>query len=445
MAFIKAHLVLLITGVAALVFVVIAVLGMMSDSVVKEMKERASLGSQLKTLRSSPRNEESIAAERSRVTALQNEYQEVLKVAEEINARTPLIEDVFPTPQRSALAYNFRDAYSEAIRKLPRGILAGGDLPTAAEIDAAKEEIAELEERWRAEQADHGPMLSRVQAPNAAAPAPAAAGVTGAAHGSRGSAGGAAASGSSTGDPSKDPVARAQIAKAHNIRCYVGTDPASNSFTFSLSPLWGSLGEPLPEEMWYAQVALWVQQDVVAAVAGLNDDAARQLAPEQAYVENMPVKRLQAVSVLGYCTDKGLLPFPALNRPGAGPGPAFDCGTFTGRRCNKDFDVVCFTVVAVVDQRDLTQLINAIVKQNCYQLTEARYEGLGQGTTDYSEGFFYGTAPVVRATLSFEGYMARNVYAKWFPPRVRAALGIADAGSKDSGKPGGRHGRQRRP
>lgn len=33
--------------------------------------------------------------------------------------------------------------------------------------------------------------------------------------------------------------------------------------------------------------------------------------------------------------------------------------------------------------------------------------------------------------------MARNVYAKWFPPAVRAQLGIADeTGGK--GKPGGK-------
>ena len=38
MAFIKAHLILLITGVAALLFIVLAVLGMTSDSVVMTWK-----------------------------------------------------------------------------------------------------------------------------------------------------------------------------------------------------------------------------------------------------------------------------------------------------------------------------------------------------------------------------------------------------------------------
>jgi hypothetical protein len=445
MAFIKAHLILLITGVATLAFIVVAVLGMMSDSVVQQMQERANLGRQLSALRTAPRNEEIIAAERNRVAQLQREYQEVSKVAEEINAHAPLMEGIFPAPERAALAYDFRDAYRGAVARLPRGKLAGGDLPSAAEIDAAKEEIAELEERRRMEQGDLGPMLPRVQAaptapPSTAAPFGTPAGRPGAIGQPGSTAGGAVA-----GDPSKDPVARARIAKAHNIRCYVSTDPASAGFGFSVSPLLESLGEPQPEEMWYAQVALWVEQDVAAAVAGLNDEAARALSPDQVYVENMPVKRLQSVYVLGYYTDKGELPFPTLSRTGSPAGSAYTGDSFTGRHCNKDFDVVRFTVVAVVDQRAQTQLINAITKQNCYQLIGVKYEALGAAATDYAEGYFYGTAPVARVTLDFEGYMARNVYAKWFPSEVRAALGIADGSSKDTRKSNdkGRPGRRR--
>jgi hypothetical protein len=140
MAFIRAHLILLITGVATLAFIAIAVLGMMSDSVVKKMQERAGVESQLKTLETAPRNKECIEAERNRVARLQDEYQEVVKVAEKINARTPLMEGVFPEPERAAVAYDFRDTYRQTMAKLPRGMLAGGDLPTPAEIEDAKDD-----------------------------------------------------------------------------------------------------------------------------------------------------------------------------------------------------------------------------------------------------------------------------------------------------------------
>ncbi|HOO17602.1 MAG: hypothetical protein KBH81_03490 [Phycisphaerae bacterium] len=427
MAFIKAHLILLITGVAALLFIVLAVLGMTSDSVVKDMEKRASLGSQLTSLKSTPRNEESIAAEKSRVARLESEYAEVLAAAAEINARTPLKEGVFPTPERAALAYDFCDAYRKAMADLPRGKLAGGNLPSEAEIAEAKDQIAELEERWKIEHGDHGPTLPRVGT-GTTPPA----GQTGAPP----TAAGSGAPGS--GDASKDALARARITKARNIRCYVGTDPAQSGYSFSLSPIWHIAGEqPQPADMWYAQVALWIEQDVVAAVAELNDQVADQLPPEEVYVENMPVKRLQTVAVHGYYSEKGLLPFPLDVRTSTGLPQAFQGESFTGRRCNKDFDVVRFTVVAVVDQRALTQLIDAITRQNSYVLISSKYEALGPGAPDYSNGYFYGTAPVARLTLDFEGYMARNVYAKWFPPAVRAQLGIADeTGGK--GKPGGK-------
>jgi hypothetical protein len=451
MAFIKAHLILLITGVATLAFIVIAVLGMMSDSVVKKMQERAGVESQLKTLKTAPRNEECIEAERNRVARLQDEYQEVVKVAEEINARPPLMEGVFPEPERAAVAYDFRDTYRQTMAKLPRGMLAGGDLPTPAEIEDAKDEIAELQERLKAERGDFGQQLPAVgsgapvtETRPAPAPVPAPAGVKPTAGGVRGGVitsgggptGGQAVSASDAGDPSKDPTARARIAKAHNIRCYVGTDPVSPNYAFSLSPLWGSLGEPRPYEMWYAQVALWVEEDVVAAVAELNEEAARQLPPEEAYVENMPVKRLQNVNVAGYYTDGGLVPFPSATRTGGLGAPAYSGESFTARTCNKEFDVVRFTVVAVVDQRAVTQLINAITKQNCYQLVHAKYDALGPASADYHEGYFYGTAPAVRLILDFEGYMARSVYSKWFPSEVRTVLGIGDdKGKKKQKKP----------
>ena len=43
-------------------------------------------------------------------------------------------------------------------------------------------------------------------------------------------------------------------------------------------------------------------------------------------------------------------------------------------------------------------------------------------------GYFYGTDPVVRATVEFEGYMAREVYEPLMPAAVRELLGIEKSG-----------------
>jgi hypothetical protein len=188
--------------------------------------------------------------------------------------------------------------------------------------------------------------------------------------------------------------------------------------------------------MWYAQVALWIEQDVVAAVAELNDQVADQLPPEEVYVENMPVKRLQTVAVHGYYSEKGLLPFPLDVRTSTGLPQAFQGESFTGRRCNKDFDVVRFTVVAVVDQRALTQLIDAITRQNSYVLISSKYEALGPGAPDYSNGLFYGTARL-RAHAGFRGLHGTQCVRQVVSAAVRAQLGIADE-TGGQGKPGGK-------
>jgi hypothetical protein len=216
----------------------------------------------------------------------------------------------------------------------------------------------------------------------------------------------------SGGEPKYDPVYRANVTKAKDIRCYV--DPA----TFHVSPIVSVTSAPQPDEMWFAQVSLWVQQDLVAAVARVNEAAARQVTDDDACVEQMPVKRIELLRVLGYQTAGGLLLFPG-GETGVGRSESF-----TGHTCNDQFDVVRFMLVVVVDQRDLLQLIDQISKQNFYQCIGASYSMVSPD--DARHGYLYGTEPVVRAQLEFEGYMARAVYLPLMPAKIREALGVGE-------------------
>jgi hypothetical protein len=86
---------------------------------------------------------------------------------------------------------------------------------------------------------------------------------------------------------------------------------------------------------------------------------------------------------------------------------------------------VRFALVAVMDQRDVLQLIDQISKQNLYQCIGASYSMVNPD--DGQQGYLYGTEPVVRVQLEFEGYMARAVYQPLMPDEIRALLG-ADKG-----------------
>jgi hypothetical protein len=226
----------------------------------------------------------------------------------------------------------------------------------------------------------------------------------------------------SSGEPKYDPVYRAKVAKAKSILCYY------DESTFHVSPFVLQDAAPLPEEMWFAQVGVWVQEDVVRAIAELNQAAADRVTEGDPCVQDVPVKRLVLVRVLGYEVEakererEGRIWFPALDSGRASVGN-YGGPSLTGRRCDDQFDVVRFVVSVVIDQRDLLQLIDRISRVNFYQCLSARYEMVDHETA-MAQGYFYGTDPVVQATLEFEGYMAREVYGPLMPVAVRRLLGI---------------------
>jgi hypothetical protein len=229
----------------------------------------------------------------------------------------------------------------------------------------------------------------------------------------------------------------ASIAKARGIYCYVGVDSFQRHDIFFAS---GSIDEAA---MWAAQVALWVQQDVVTALAAVNSQAAaliearNQVAgnggsqPQRIDVSTMPVKHLQSIAL----TAKGdvylsLGGAPGAGGPGGGPGgpvggipaPQVAAGpgpglSFTERQGNELFDVVPFQVKLICDQRDLPQIIDEVAKVNFYTLVNVSYDraAMGGGTRAAASmrgaaEYLYGHEPVVLAVLDFEGYFFREAY-----------------------------------
>ena len=365
MSFVKTNLFLLACGAAGLVFLVIGICGAASSAVTSDMQQRVGLVIQIGALKADPKNEALISAARRSHELFQQEYQRALEQAHRINRRRPLLPGIFPTPERPSAGFEFAAAYVRAVQQFYRTLVAGG-LPGPAEIQDARDYLEHVKE----------------EIPTAM-------------------------------DATADPEHCACVLHARRIRCYAGPE------SFHVSPLVETNTVPAPEQMWFAQVSLWVQQDVVAAIARVNEAAARQVTDDDACVEQMPVKRVELLRVLGYQAPRGLLPFPGGETGGA------RSESFTGQTCNDQFDVVRFVLVVVVDQREMLQLIDQISKQNFYQCIGAGYSMVNPD--DAQHGYLYGTEPVVRVQLEFEGYMARAVYQPLMPAKIREALG-ADKG-----------------
>lgn len=365
MSFVKTNLLLLACGAAGLVFLVIGICGAASSAVTSDMQQRVGLVTQIGALRVEPKNEAVISAARHWHELFQREYRRTLEQAHRINRRGPLLPGIFPTLEKPSAGFEFAAAYARAVEQFSRTLVAGG-LPGPAEIEDAQAYLEHLKE----------------EAPSAM-------------------------------DATVDPEHCACVLHARRIRCYAGPE------SFHVSPLVETNTVPAPEQMWFAQVGLWIQQDVVNAIARLNGTAARGVGAGRAHVEQTPVKRIELLRVLGYQAPGRLLSFPGGDTGGV------RSESFTGQTCNDQFDVVRFALVVVVDQRDVLQLIDQISKQNYYQCIGAGYSMVNPD--DAQHGYLYGPEPVVRVQLEFEGYMARAVYKPLMPAEIREMLG-ADEG-----------------
>ncbi len=451
MQFVKAHWLALASGLAALIGISLAVVGMTRDSVVQEMKKRTQLAAEIASLKSNAHNSATIDAEKERGRKFEEEYERVVRTAELINERRPLMEGVFPEPAQLETPYLFRQNYNRRMWELPHALKAGS-LPGEDEIRDELEMMADQARRAAedgtatdvpAAPSPPGMPPDRLAPPPPPAPAEgrgrltAPPGVGGrvapptgrttfqgaAAQPPPGDRAPAAVAGASL-SPAQTAEARyrAAVKKARSIRVY-----ASPETSFHVSPLAYSVERPDPAEMWYAQVSLWIQEDLVNAIAKLNDEAAQQRGGSDANVAHMPVKRIESIRVHGYVNSVGsLIPFPA-GGPAAGPRPgtagaAPTVSSFTGRRADDQFDVVRLTLTVIVDERTVLKLVDSITRTNFYQLIGLEYTAVESVDP---EGYFYGEAPVVRAVLDFEGYMARKIYKAMMPERVLQDLGIA--------------------
>jgi hypothetical protein len=423
--FLKAQWISLVSGLGALAGIALLALGMMSTQVTEEMAKHKATAGQIASLVGSAKHEGMIDAEKERGAKFDEQYRAALDAARQINKREPLLPNAFPRPASQAVAFQFQEAYKNRFLALPRELKGGGP-PTAQEV---QDEVDRLVEKLRQAAGDRrlndptappvtptpppGPPPGPGEPPLPGPTTPPTGGVQ---------------------IPAGEAERLAAIRKARNIRMYV--EASGTRAAFQISPIVGLVDAPAARDMWYAQVGLWVQEDVVEALAGLNEETAAKLKPEDAHVGNMPVKHLLNIKVNGYITKTAqIIRFDTVRQDTGGgtQGPlgptAINPGelrpSFTGRTGDDQFDLVRFSVQLIVDQRDLLRAADALTRVNFNQLVNLSYDAGPAGGQDGP--YLYGEAPLVRATYEFEGFMARKAYEELMPEDVRKDLGIAPA------------------
>lgn len=185
------------------------------------------------------------------------------------------------------------------------------------------------------------------------------------------------------------------------------------------------------ESQWMAQVSLWVQRDILDAIAQTIKDASTGRIGESG-VPASPIKRLNSIKVWGYVVRRGgapeagggfgmgpgmggqAVPVEGLEYVGAtsSSGSPPSVPALTGRATNPRYDVVHYEFTVTMPTGHLLALYRNLMAQNYHTILDVRILNLGQTRTgtEASAGeprtdlgsYYYGGDPVAEVTVTGE-------------------------------------------
>lgn len=202
---------------------------------------------------------------------------------------------------------------------------------------------------------------------------------------------------------------------AQNSMVYV--DPAAfDVITTITNAAAGSLPPESPVIFW-AQVGMWIQQDVANAILSTNQSSKNVIAA--------PVKRLRRMEIpKQFVTSfkQGENPQPtggSINEP----LPRIKTISATGRVSNPLFDVAHFTITVDVDAEQIPAFLRELNRNRFLTVLRTDLASVDSGT-EQAAGYVYGDKPVVTLTLTCETLFMRSWLTKLMPDSIKAGLGI---------------------
>jgi hypothetical protein len=158
------------------------------------------------------------------------------------------------------------------------------------------------------------------------------------------------------------------------------------------------------DDLWMAQVGLWVQKDIIKAINLTNDQVRKTASGKQTGVAASAVKRLMNIDVRGFVlggtegsgTTTATLQYADIESEKGGKTPP----QLTGRKCNKLYDVVHYDFTVVIPMRHLLRLQRNLMAQNYHTILEVGIIRPVQSNVHY-----YGTDSVMKVTIVGEMLM----------------------------------------
>ncbi len=252
--------------------------------------------------------------------------------------------------------------------------------------------------------------------------------------------------------------------RARQAHIYADTNIYSPAFPFQVGQWSLTTGLPTLEQIWEGHLELWVQQDIVKAIAKANhvED------PKRSIIE-APVKRLISITVIpGYVgiTSQGGMNVQGADRSNAAgmgmgygmPGMGMDMGygdmgmpgmgstdstptvsagspdeplgvnfylSPSGRYSNAIYDVKHARVVMIVDYQQLPELFNAINEVNFMSVLDCEIQDVDEYEA-LREGFVYGPGDAVKVDMLIESIWLREWTTPLMPKEIKQQLGLSE-------------------
>ncbi len=222
--------------------------------------------------------------------------------------------------------------------------------------------------------------------------------------------------------------------RARSIHIYAAVPRDINLITVQEFPLdmtaLPSPAEPIlanVDQIWEAQMSLWIQSDILRAIANVN-----RVGEIGASVLDAPVKRLIRLKVVpGYVGIESDGAFKSLPGVGALAASAAPAATITddfarspsGRVSNHMYDVRHAQLSVVVEVRRLPEFIDALSRVNFMSVLSVDIQPVDEYAA-LLEGYVYGSEDVAQVELVIETIWFRQWTEKLMPKSVKQRLQI---------------------
>ncbi|MBI4581904.1 MAG: hypothetical protein HY718_19560 [Planctomycetes bacterium] len=439
---VKSHLTLVVCSSLGLVSVALLVLGMILPDSQALLESDRQVYSNLQGAAAKVANERVIEEVRRQQSDIRRNVERFLARAARTSPHALLRSDVFPAP-KERMAPNFCVEDADKKRKELLALLNAKDRPQARDIEEYREEMLRLEQKRQRESGmvpGASPTGKSALPGVPVVPAPS----LGLIHGTDAGGGAPSAENLENLTPEelvrRDPTAGASLKRAHEIHCYAAIEALDARNQIAAK-------DPPVELMWESQVSLWIQEDIIQALARLNNEVAAQLPEEERWVGNLPIKHLLYIAVGPYLAklqDSGVIGL------GGGGGTTIEVGSptppvnshsaaFTQRQASEALDVIYLSVGLVIDANYLLRVIDEIGKTGFYTCLSTSYEATA--SDPLLRDFVYGSGPLLRVRLELEHCILRNTltvrkddksseqlkYIDLMPASIKAGTYLSDA------------------